>query len=314
MNNSLWQSPLRSSYWAYFCYYLSKQISTKQALALRPIPIQPFRFLGTTSSLVVTRSMSSSTSQQQDFTATGLADFSSKSNNDVHLPRDISWRELLQESSEASRPIKGSNFVQLATVNPADSTPRVRTVVFRGFQDVPAGHDLHRPEESLSNLLSFSTDRRSEKVQQSSGASQPKQSAEVVWWFPHSNEQYRMRGELLFVGSPDDESICSHPFYNKDEVLQKSRVQMWEKHSDGSRESFFRSQAPGVSTASTDSNVSIPPGGRDANGTILPPPDTFLLMLLQPYHVDYLRLTDLYRQQDKYDMGKQTWSRVEVNY
>ena len=36
----------------------------------------------------------------------------------------------------------------------------------------------------------------------------------------------------------------------------------------------------------------IPTGGRGEDGKVLPPPSTFLLLLLWPDYVDYLRLTD----------------------
>ena len=41
----------------------------------------------------------------------------------------------------------------------------------------------------------------------------------------------------------------------------------------------------------------VPPGGRDEEGQVLAPPDSFLLLLLRPQKVKYLRLTDNFSQQ-----------------
>ncbi|KAL3816668.1 hypothetical protein ACHAXA_003858 [Cyclostephanos tholiformis] len=53
----------------------------------------------------------------------------------------------------------------------------------------------------------------------------------------------------------------------------------------------------------TTTMTTMPPrGGRDVeSGRVLPPPDNFLLMLLYPFRVDYLRLTDNYHRVDEWD-------------
>ena len=80
-----------------------------------------------------------------------------------------------------------SRFAQLATVR-ADGTPACRTVVFRGFT---AGVLPGLP----SCALQFSTDTLSEKCEQL--AANP--AAELCWWFPESQEQYRVQGTLQLV-------------------------------------------------------------------------------------------------------------------
>lgn len=54
------------------------------------------------------------------------------------LPPGLGWRARLDASIARTRQDRGSNYVQLATVDPAGH-PRNRTVVFRGFVAGPAG-------------------------------------------------------------------------------------------------------------------------------------------------------------------------------
>ena len=229
----------------------------------------------------------------------GQGDIGQSTTTSTPLPKDLSWRQLLQISSDTSRSIKGSNYVQLATVDPTTQTPRNRCCVFRGFQTLPDQHPLaHTYYDNQPCLMRMTTDDRSGKV------SQAQTVAEMVWWFPHSNEQYRLRGPLLFVGGQG-----SYP-YDDDEFLQQARLDQWEAQTDAARESFLRRDMPG--SPWTPRDYEIPAGGRDAEGNIVPPPDAFLLMYLQPQYVDYLRLTDLYRQVDEFKDNK--WSREVVNY
>jgi pyridoxamine 5'-phosphate oxidase len=143
------------------------------------------------------------------------------------------------------------------------------------------------------------TDKRSQKVAEvSSGKSK---TAEMVWWFAKSNEQYRIRGDLIFVGSGDFE-------YDGDSKLAAARKEQWGNLTDAARESFFKMPVPGQAY---EAENAVPEGGRDTEGTLLPPPDNFLLMLVRPSHVDYLRLGNMYRQLDWLD--KDVWTKARVN-
>jgi hypothetical protein len=217
------------------------------------------------------------------------------------LAQGRSWRELIQFSSDGSRHIRGSNYVQLATVEPRTNTPRCRLCVFRGFQDLPKDHPLSHFVGDMSCIMIMTTDDRSEKVRQV--LEHPSRAAEMVWWFAHSNEQYRIRGELIFVGGNGKYE------YDNDEHLASARKEQWEKLTDASRESFFRQEIPGDPVSS--GVYEMPVGGRDKDGNILAPPDTFLLMLMKPEHVDYLRSTDFYRQVDEFSGSE--WSSTCVN-
>lgn len=224
-----------------------------------------------------------------------------------------------------TRKIRGSNYVQLATVD-GSGEPRVRTVVYRGcVTNLPTDHALYynvvscedhvdpkgeKSDKLLSCVLKMCTDARSHKVQE---VQQQQQSttAEICWWFAKTSEQYRIRGELVFVGNgnngnnEDDTTVV-------DATLAQVRKELWGNLSDPARESFLdTSSTPGQpwSSESESNNTSnddekkmsiIPKGGRDADGKVLqPPPDNFLLMLLNPHYCDYLCLSgDQYRQID----------------
>jgi pyridoxamine 5'-phosphate oxidase len=70
--------------------------------------------------------------------------------------------------------------------------------------------------------------------------------------------------------------------------LASARRQQWGNLSDPAREQFFW-QHPGAEFSGVPS---VPAGGRDGEGKVLPPPDNFLLLLLLPHSVKYLRLKD----------------------
>ena len=77
--------------------------------------------------------------------------------------------------------------------------------------------------------------------------------------------------------------------------LRAARKQQWGNLSDPAREQFYWA-APG--TYSGDAPPVVPTGGRGEDGKVLDPPPSFLLMLLHPQRVKYLRLTDNFAQVD----------------
>jgi PPOX class probable FMN-dependent enzyme len=204
-----------------------------------------------------------------------------------------SWRSLLETSIAKSRKIRGSNYVQIATVEQGE--PRCRTVVFRGFLNLPSDHSLSNRCDDMTCIMKMCTDLRSKKVAQS--AQQP--IAEIVWWFPKTSEQYRIRGPLLLIGDKTD-----------DRDLEIARKELWGNLGDASRESFLGQLVPGEDYAEESSKA--PAGGRDKDGKVLPPSENFLLMLLDPKDVDYLRLSGgQSRQMDS--RGPSGWSMARVN-
>jgi len=211
-----------------------------------------------------------------------------------------SWREKIEVSAARSRKVRGGNYVQLATVDPETLEPRCRTVVFRGF--CPFVKDNVDGSPCVMKMI---TDSRSKKVGETTSI-HPKntddesRTAEMVWWFTKSSEQYRIRGKLAFIGGgqfPND----------TDFILASARKQQWGSLSDMAREQFYWRDPE----TSFETQAQVPYGGRDDEGKMLPPPDNFLLMLLYPKRVDYLRLTDNFRQIDTLSNG--TWSADRVN-
>lgn len=206
--------------------------------------------------------------------------------NDIAGPKDsgsddpmTTWRERIKVSSNRSRKVRGGNYVQIATVDPETLEPRCRTVVFRGFL---------KQDGKETDLMKMITDKRSSKYSEVTNKpinenTKSSSSCEMVWWFGKSSEQYRIRGQLQFIGGEE-----------KDASLVTARKEQWGNLSDPAREQFFWKE-PGVPFVS-QSNV--PEGGRDTDGKVLTPPDNFLLMLLSPNRCDYLRLGDNYRQID----------------
>lgn len=216
----------------------------------------------------------------------GLGDVGKATRNEIMT----SWRDRIDVSVAKSRKIRGGNYVQIATVDAETNEPRCRTVVFRGFQDVPTGSVDCSNKPCVMKMI---TDNRSNKVSEASKNS----ACEMVWWFGKSSEQYRIRGSLKFVGGDTEEN---------GEKLAIARKQQWGNLSDPAREQFYWKE-PGIAYSGEST---VPQGGRDENGKVLPPPDTFLLMLLFPTRVEYLRLGDNFRQIDEVKDGKWTMERV----
>lgn len=201
------------------------------------------------------------------------------------------WREMIDVSIAKSRKIRGGNYVQISSFDPQTMEPRCRTLVFRGFQKLS-------DEESIdkSCTMKMITDARSQKV---SELQSPYDVAEMVWWFAKSSEQYRIRGKVQFVGEGN----------NQARFLSKARKDQWGNLSDPAREQFFWNN-PGDDFSG---EPTVPAGGKDSSGKILPPPEEFLLMLLHPFKVDYLRLKDNYHQEDFLDTSDGTWKQKRVN-
>lgn len=155
------------------------------------------------------------------------------------------------------------------------------------------------------------TDARSAKVSQSI-------ECELCWWFPLSSEQYRIGGKLHYVGP--DESSAAHC---------SLRQEMWRKLSDRAREQFYWVKSSLVSTNPPVLQENAPRSpfkpeqisptvGSDSTtvSNILEPPDLFLLVLLEPWTCDYLRLRDNFRQIDQLnlkDAEPPGWTSSRVN-
>jgi len=86
------------------------------------------------------------------------------------------WRALLRGAREREGPYTAARWLQLASVA-ADGTPRVRTLVFRGWADAAA--------------MDLLTDGRSAKAAELKH--QP--AVELCWLLPKARCQFRLRGQ-----------------------------------------------------------------------------------------------------------------------
>ena len=94
------------------------------------------------------------------------------------------WRPLLKGAQHREGRSPSARWLQLATVAD-DGTPRVRTLVFRGWKDD-------------DQLLLFS-DGRSSKILDLTHQPQ----AELCWLFPKAKQQFRLRG-VMTLTQPED--------------------------------------------------------------------------------------------------------------
>lgn len=111
------------------------------------------------------------------------------------------WRPLLRAARARDGRSPAARWLQLATVA-ADGTPRVRTLVFRGWGG-PAALDLL-------------TDGRSAKPAEL--CHQP--AVELCWLLPKARSQFRLRGALLPLAG---------------EALERERQRHWQALTPGGR-------------------------------------------------------------------------------
>ena len=101
------------------------------------------------------------------------------------------WRPLLRAAMQREGRSVAARWVQLATTG-RDGTPRVRTLVFRGWADAAQ--------------LELFSDQRSEKVTEldNDGAT------ELCWLFPKARQQYRLRGKVKLIKATEQPELCQH--------------------------------------------------------------------------------------------------------
>ena len=109
------------------------------------------------------------------------------------------WRQELKSAQKKEGKQPSSRWVQLCTVN-SNNEPRIRTVVFRGW-------------EKESSMLFF-TDGRSDKIEHLKSNS----NAEVLWLFLKSKSQFRFKGKMNEL---------------------KENTKYWDKLSDRSKPTWY---------------------------------------------------------------------------
>ena len=128
--------------------------------------------------------------------------------------------------------------------------PEVRTVILRGLSDKGEPY--------------FFTDARSSKVR----AAGPK--LELCAWWNATQEQFRLRGpvELVMSGAS---------------AWGERRRELWEHRGEGRK--LFLGAAPGTPLEKvSESDKAVEPKENQE------PPETFVLMVVKPERVDYLKL------------------------
>jgi hypothetical protein len=95
----------------------------------------------------------------------------------------IHWKSRIDKSIAKSRKIRGSNYVQISTVDHTTMEPRCRTVVFRGFmKDAPMKNQV----EYGDCVMKMITDLRSNKVKELESFYNKddleRNNVEMVWW------------------------------------------------------------------------------------------------------------------------------------
>tara|TARA_Y100001968_G_scaffold308597_1_gene327565 strand:- start:365 stop:907 length:543 start_codon:yes stop_codon:yes gene_type:complete len=116
------------------------------------------------------------------------------------------WLQHIKSAQRKESNLNSSRWVQLATVG-VDNTPRVRTVVFRGW--------------SKSYEMEIYTDKRSQKYYEL----EINNNVEICWLFSKSKCQYRFRGTSRIA-------------------LDKEKLSYWENLSDKSK-SMWSWPSPG---------------------------------------------------------------------
>ena len=110
------------------------------------------------------------------------------------------WISQISSAQRKESNIYSSRFIQLATIG-NDNTPRVRTVVFRGWSE--------------SYEMEIFTDRRSQKCHELD----LNKNVEICWYFSRCKCQFRFRGTSRIVMGKE-----SLHFWNK--LNEKSKL-MW---------------------------------------------------------------------------------------
>jgi PPOX class probable FMN-dependent enzyme len=164
---------------------------------------------------------------------------------------DASWQTKLARALTRNRAVAQSRYFQLATID-ADGSPNCRTMVYRGFTEDGSRLDMH-------------TDLRSNKISQ---LQYPK-LAEICWYFPHTREQFRLKGNIELICSPD------HP-------LGPVRTAHWQSLSNEVQASYV---AVSLNAVQSDAKV--------LKNSLQLPSEHFALLQLTAKQVDHLQLQPL---------------------
>ena len=179
--------------------------------------------------------------------------------NEGNLPE---WRLAIKSSNNKEGKSVSKRWIQIATTS-KDNLPRLRTVVFRGWSE--------------THSMLIYTDKRSEKINDINN----NKNVELLWLFPKSKSQYRLKGEA-------------------NEIKENSKF--WDNLTEKSKASWFWPQPGGK----------LSPKSAYDKPEKLERPETFTVLEV---NINYVELLKLERPIHKrYCWSKiKGWKRIELN-
>lgn len=159
---------------------------------------------------------------------------------------------FLQSLKNHTQPFTPFTF---GTVDPVTSKPRCRTVIFRDF----LFHDKR------SNVLTFTTDLRGEKVREITNKEGQTAPFEACFYFPDTWEQYRFSGECFVIsnkklpqvkklyGHDQDANTIKYPILSPSVCGHTEELYKYDQDEDGHKDP---DRSIDVSTFSDEENVS----------------------------------------------------------
>jgi pyridoxamine 5'-phosphate oxidase len=184
------------------------------------------------------------------------------------------WRPLLRGARQREGRAPQARWLQLATVA-ADGSPRVRTLVFRGW--------------AAAATLDLLTDGRSAKAAEL--RQEPR--VELCWLLPKARCQFRLRGQRQQL-DPDSNLAA--------------RTQHWQQLNPGARALWGWPQPGANFDATSDATGPFP--AELAYGT--PLPDCFELVRIAVEQVELLELTGHPHQRRRW-RADQGWAEHRLN-
>jgi pyridoxamine 5'-phosphate oxidase len=184
------------------------------------------------------------------------------------------WRPLLRGARQREGRAPQARWLQLATVA-ADGSPRVRTLVFRGW--------------AAAATLDLLTDGRSAKAAEL--RQEPR--VELCWLLPKARCQFRLRGQRQQL-DPDSNLAA--------------RTQHWKQLNPGARALWGWPQPGANFDATSDATGPFP--AELAYGT--PLPDCFELVRIAVEQVELLELTGHPHQRRRW-RADQGWAEHRLN-
>lgn len=199
------------------------------------------------------------------------------------------WRQQLVRSLHLHRSKAEAKYFQVASVG-SDGSPKLRTMVFRGF-------------EQNSNVLLATSDARSEKISEWTKLAK----AELHWYFVKTREQYRIACDVSVIRQHADDSIVGARKEHSQVATDHTELyeSVWKQLSKNAQQSFFCTPPK-----STITDEFVPDEPKPTN--ISP---YFALVCFIPVAVDYVDLKTVPHTRTIFTLNTHDnkWSSTAVN-